>query len=424
MAYAIGVILFALGIVISISLHEAGHMFSARAFGMKVSRYFIGFGPTIFSFRRGEVEYGLKAIPAGAFVKIDGMTQQEDDEEVPEKDKHRVFWRKPVWQRTIVLVAGSVTHFVLAFVLMWVTASFVGVPNPKLADYDSGNVPAVIGSLSSCVHVKYDPKDPYEEHCTTGDPTAPARAAGIKPGDRITSIGGTRVSTYEQLVKTTQHSPAGPIKVTYVRDGATHTTTVTLIQAQRPTGGTAQDPTLADVSVLGVTLASPQAMGIHTTVTYGPVQGVVVAGKLYWQTVTGMGHAIVQFPQQIPNLISSLAGGQRSQSSPMSVVGASRLGGQTVELHAWWFFLLLLAQLNLFIGIFNLIPLLPLDGGHVLIAWFEKARSWFAARRGRPDPGRVDYLKLMPITYAFVILFGGLAVLTIAADIVNPVTLN
>jgi membrane-associated protease RseP (regulator of RpoE activity) len=159
-------------------------------------------------------------------------------------------------------------------------------------------------------------------------------------------------------------------------------------------------------------------------VTYGPVDGVPQAAKYYWQTVTGMAQAIWHFPQQIPNLLSSLAGGQRSQSSPMSVVGASRLGGETVQLHAWWFFLLLMAQLNLFVGVFNLIPLLPLDGGHVAIAWFEKARSWLAARRGRPDPGRVDYLKLMPITYAFVILFGGLAVLTIAADIINPVTLN
>jgi membrane-associated protease RseP (regulator of RpoE activity) len=424
MAYAIGVILFALGIVVSISLHEAGHMFSARAFGMKVSRYFIGFGPTIFSFRRGEVEYGLKAIPAGAFVKIDGMTQQEDDDEVPPQDKHRVFWRKPVWQRTIVLVAGSVTHFVLAFVLMWVTASFVGVPNPKLADYDSLKVPAVIGAVSDCVHTKYQAKDPSEAKCGASDPTGPAKAAGIRAGDKITAIDGRQVGTYGQLVKITQKLPAGPTEVSYVRDGATHTATVNLIKAQRPTGGTVQSPTLSEVAVLGVTLASPQAVGIPTTVTYGPVDGVPQAARYYWQTVTGMAQAIWHFPQQIPNLLSSLAGGQRSQSSPMSVVGASRLGGETVQLHAWWFFLLLMAQLNLFVGVFNLIPLLPLDGGHVAIAWFEKARSWLAARRGRPDPGRVDYLKLMPITYAFVILFGGLAVLTIAADIINPVTLN
>ncbi|GAA3518967.1 M50 family metallopeptidase [Actinocatenispora rupis] len=422
MAYAIGVILFALGILVSVALHEAGHMFSARAFGMKVSRYFIGFGPTLFSFRRGEVEYGLKAIPAGAFVKIDGMTPLEEAEEVKPEDRHRVFWRKPVWQRTIVLVAGSVTHFVLAFVIFWVAAAFVGVPNPKLADYQSLKVPAQIGQTAACVQVKYDAANP--EKCTPADPKGPAKAAGLKAGDTITKIGGTPTPTYEDLVRTTQHTKAGPVPVTYIRDGRSHTTTVTLVTAQRPTGGTTEHPTYSDVSVLGITLATSQQMGIPTTVSYGPVEGVAQAGQLYAQTAVGMGHAVVRIPEKIPNLVTALAGEKRSADTPISVVGASRLGGQAGELHAWWFFLLLLAQLNLFIGVFNLLPLLPLDGGHVVIAWFEKLRSWWASRRGRADPGRVDYLKLMPITYAVVIVFGGLSVLTVAADIINPVTLN
>lgn len=422
MAYAIGVILFALGILVSVALHEAGHMFTARGFGMKVSRYFIGFGPTLFSFRRGEVEYGLKAIPAGAFVKIDGMTPLEETEEVKPEDRHRVFWRKPVWQRTIVLVAGSVTHFVLAFVIFWIAAAFVGVPNPKLADYQALKVPAQIGAVAPCVQVKYDAQDP--DKCTAADLKGPAKAAGLQAGDTITALNGTPTPTYDDLVTTTQHTKPGPVKVTYTRDGTSHTTTATLVSAQRPTGGTAEHPTYSDVSVLGVTLASSAQLGIPTTVTYGPVDGVAQAGQLYGQTAVGMAHAVARIPQKIPNLVTALAGEKRSADTPISVVGASRLGGQAGELHAWWFFLLLLAQLNLFIGVFNLIPLLPLDGGHVAIAWFEKLRSWWAARRGRADPGRVDYLKLMPITYAVVIVFGGLSVLTVAADIINPVTLN
>ncbi len=422
MAYAIGVVLFALGILVSVCLHEAGHMFTAKGFGMKVSRYFVGFGPTLFSFRRGETEYGVKAIPAGGFCKIDGMTPLEEAEEVPPQDRDRVFWRKPVWQRTIVLVAGSVTHFILAFVVFWVAAAFVGVPNPKINDYYALRIPAVIGPLSTCVPLTYDAKAPTK--CRTGDPAGPAKAAGLKSGDRITSIAGKPTPTYKDLVTRTQHTPPGRVPVSYVRDGQRHTTTVTLVKAQRPTGGSVDKPVLSEVSVLGVTLASRAQLGIPTTVKYGAVRGVPEAGRVYAQTFTAMGHAVTRIPSKIPNLVTALAGEKRSADTPISVVGASRLGGETVQLHAWWFFLMLMAQLNLFVGVFNLVPLLPLDGGHVAIAWFEKLRSWWAARRGRPDPGRVDYLKLMPITYAVVIVFGGLSLLTVAADIINPITLN
>ena len=422
MAYAIGVILFALGIVVSLAIHEAGHMFTARAFGMKVSRYFIGFGPTLFSFRRGEVEYGLKAIPAGAFVKIDGMTPLEEDEEVAPADRHRVFWRKPVWQRTIVLVAGSVTHFILAFVVFWIAAAFVGVPNPKYADYAALDVPAKLGQVSTCVQKTFDPKHP--NRCTAADLPGPAKKAGLRPGDRITAFNGTATQTYGELADRIKQTKPGPAKVTYVRDGTTHTTTVTLVSAPRPTGGTAEDPTVSNVTLMGIVLQSPEQMGISRTVTYGPIEAIPHTGQLYGQTAQAMAHAVTRIPSKIPNLVSSLAGNERNANTPISVVGASRLGGETVELHAWWFFLMLLAQLNIFVGVFNLVPLLPLDGGHVAIAWFEKLRSWWASRRGRPDPGRVDYLKLMPITYAVVIVFGGLSVLTVAADIINPVTLN
>src|SRR3954447_7735478 len=138
----IGIVVFALGILISVCLHEAGHMVTAKAFGMKVTRYFVGFGPTLWSFRRGETEYGVKAIPAGGFVKIVGMTPQDDD--VEPGDEQRAMWRYPVWKRTIVMSAGSVTHFILGFVLLWITLAFVGIPNPKLNNIDSNALPAYI----------------------------------------------------------------------------------------------------------------------------------------------------------------------------------------------------------------------------------------------------------------------------------------
>jgi membrane-associated protease RseP (regulator of RpoE activity) len=411
----LGWVIFLVALMFSVMLHETGHFVMAKKFGMKATRYFVGFGPTIFAFRRGEVEYGLKAIPAGAFVKIEGMTPLEEEEEVKPEERHRVFWRKPVWQRTIVLAAGSVTHFILAFVVLWITVSFIGTPNPAYTNWDPKSSPATIGALSPCVHVKYTTSD----SCGKKDPKGPAKAAGLKPGDRITSVDGVATPTYQKLVNTVRKHDPGKVPVTYVRHGRTHTTTVKLVHGKTAVGGTAAKPKIKTVSMLGITAKLPPE-----TVTYGALRGVPQTGALYGQTLSGMAHAVAGLPGRIPNLIGALAGNQRSADTPISVVGASRLGGQTAEYHAWWAFMMLLAQLNIFIGVFNLVPLLPLDGGHIAIAWYEKVRSWWAARRGKPDPGRVDYLKLMPITYAVVIIFGGLSLLTVAADIINPVSLN
>jgi len=129
MLYWLGVAAFALAILISVSLHELGHMVTAKRFGMKVTKYFVGFGPTIFSWRRGETEYGLKAIPLGGFCKIVGMTPQDDD--VAPEEEPRAMWRYPVWKRTVVMSAGSATHFLLAIVATWFAAIFIGLPNPR-----------------------------------------------------------------------------------------------------------------------------------------------------------------------------------------------------------------------------------------------------------------------------------------------------
>jgi len=141
----IGIVVFAVGILASLALHEAGHMSTAQAFGMKVTRYFIGFGPTLFSFRRGDTEYGVKAIPAGAFVKIVGMTPQDDD--VEPGDEHRVMWRYPVWKRTIVMSAGSISHFILGFLILWGLFTFVALP-----DFDkAGSARPTVDEVSACV---------------------------------------------------------------------------------------------------------------------------------------------------------------------------------------------------------------------------------------------------------------------------------
>ncbi len=417
MTFTLGVLLTALGIGVSIMLHEAGHMLTAKRFGMKVTRYFLGFGPTLWSFRRGETEYGVKAIPAGGFVKIVGMTPLEDD--IDEADEHRAFWRQSVPKRTIVLSAGSLTHFAIAIVLIYIAAVWTGLPNPALEHPE--RLPATIGDVSPCVVVKYETNAAGQlRDCHSDDPTAPALAAGLRTGDRIVAVAGVATPTFEDLVKLVRKSKPAPLIVTYVRGGQTETVTVRPVQVERPPLKAPVDsPKRETVSALGIAPDVPA-----TTVTYGAVAGLGQTGSYVGKFFTGTFAALGRFPQKVPKVLHALAGEKRDPTGPISVVGASRLGGEAAaskQPGRATGVIFILASLNFFIGLFNLFPLLPLDGGHIAVVWFERIRSWWAARRGRPDPGRVDYNRLLPITYAFVAIFGGISLLTIAADVINPI---
>ena len=419
MSFWIGVLIFAIGILVSVCLHEAGHLLTAKRFGMKATQYFAGFGPTLWSFRRGETEYGVKAIPAGGFVKIVGMTPLE---QVDEADAKRAFWRFPLWQRTVVLVAGSATHFALALVIFYIAALATGLPNPAAQSFDPLEAKPVIGQVSPCVVVEYQqaPQGGLRD-CRDSDPVSPASAAGLEHGDRVVSLDGTDVATYGDLVRAIRATPPGTTEVVYVRDGEQRTATVDLVATKRPA---LDDPEgtgpLQTVSSIGITVRYPRLI----LDDYGPVTAVGASVDFLGETVQQTFAAVAAFPSKIPKLLDAIGGEERDQETPISVVGASRIGGEAVELGAPIIFLVLLGGLNVFIGVFNLFPLLPLDGGHVAIAWYERARSWVASRRGLPDPGRVDYNKLLPVTYVVILLFGGLTLLTLTADIVNPITLQ
>lgn len=418
LAYITGIVLFALAILISVSLHEFGHMLTAKGFGMKVTRYFVGFGPTLWSFHKGETEYGLKGIPLGGFVKIVGMTPLEEDEkELNEADKKRVFWRKPLWQRTVVLAAGSVTHFIIGFIALWILVAFVGVTqNPAYAEAVSESQANAQVAVSPCV-VSTDTEAATGD-CPDGQIEGPAYAAGIQDGDAIKAVDGTAVDGWESLVATVSElTPGEPVAVTVESGGTEKTVEVTPYPAAVET----EDGETETVARLGVVGYVDPA--IAPAIAVGPIDGIgetaSVTGDMFKETFIALG----QLPSKIAPLWDAIMGGERSADSPVSVVGASRLGGEMVQYDQWAMFFMLLVVLNYFIGIFNLLPLLPMDGGHIAIAWYEKARSWVAARRGRPDPGRVDYLKLMPLTYAVIVLLGGFMLLTITADIVNPITI-
>jgi membrane-associated protease RseP (regulator of RpoE activity) len=401
MTFTLGVVLFAIGIGLSVALHEFGHLLTAKAFGMKASRYFIGFGPTLFSFRRGETEYGLKAVPAGGFVSIVGMTRVE---EVAPADEPRAFWRYPAWKRTVVLSAGSITHFLLAIVAIYLAAVSAGLPTDR----------AIVKSVQPCV-VSAGAADGSVRDCAAGDPAAPAAALGLREGDRIVSVAGQPVSSYEDLLKALRARPGQSVQIGWVRDGRQESGTVSIASVtRRPlTGETAGAGGLATVGAIGIA-PSP-------TEQFGPVAGVgqtfVFTGNLFKAT----GQAIWNFPEKVPALFQALNGQERDPEGPVSVVGASRVGGQALEAGSVLVFVLLFASFNIFIGVFNLFPLLPLDGGHVAILWFEKARSRIARALGRRDPGPVDLNKLVPLTILVIVLFGGISAMAILADIVNPI---
>ena len=406
MSFALGVILFALVLAISISAHEFGHLLTAKMFGMKARRYFIGFGPKLWSFRRGETEYGLKAIPAGGFVDIAGMSHLE---ELHSDDEPRAFWRFPAWKRIVVMSAGSATHFVLAVAILYGLAVTAGLPN-------DAPIEPVLSAVPSCVQKVA--ADGTVQDCTAGDPASPARQADLRPGDRIVAVDGRPVTVWDDVVTYVRAHPNTDLSITYLRGGLNRTAAVHTLQATRPAfdseKGDAQGNIV--VGVLGASGTLPPA-----TVRYGAVSAVGATGDFTGRAFGATFSALGQFPSKIPKLLDALSGKPRDPDTPVSVVGASKLGGQAIEAGEWLSFFLLLAGFNLFIGVFNLLPLLPLDGGHIAILLYEKVRSAFARARGRADPGRIDHAKLAPVMLAVIFIVGSISLLTIYADVVNPI---
>ncbi|WP_158891809.1 M50 family metallopeptidase [Amycolatopsis anabasis] len=398
LAYVFGVVLFALCIGLSVALHEAGHLLSAKAFGMKVRRFFVGYGPTAFSFRRGETEYGLKWIPLGGFCDIAGMTAL--DELTPD-EAPRAMWRFKTWKRTIVLASGALTHFVLGFVVLYLMATTMGLPNTTREP--------VLASVSNCVQDARTVDQINNPACAPGQ-VGPAEAAGIRPGDTVVSVAGKPTPTWNDMLAVVQ-TASGPTPFEVRRGDQTLRLTVDVPQVERPKGDQ-----IVRVGAVGV--------GFASMFQYGPIDALggaaTFAGNMFSQTW----QKLIEFPQRIPAVVHSIFGGERDPNTPISVVGASRIGGEAVEAGLWPLFLLLLAGLNFFMGVFNLLPLLPLDGGHIAITWYEKIRDSLRRLRGKAARGPVDYTRLATITMVLVVIGGAVMLLTITADVVNPIRLT
>jgi membrane-associated protease RseP (regulator of RpoE activity) len=399
-AFIVGILIFVVALLASVMLHELGHFLTAKKFGMRVTQFFLGFGTTLWSFFRGETEYGIKALPLGGFVKITGMTQLE---EIDPADEPRSFRRQPGWQRIIVLAAGSFMHFALAFFLLFILAIGIGISSQS----------NTISAITSCVPASSAALN-SQNPCPSGSKTAipsPAKDSGLRSGDKIISLAGKPVSSFSQLHSVLKVVPPGTaVPIVIERNGHQLTKTITLAH---------------------VPSRAVPYLGMEPTTVYQPTgffSAVAFAGTQFADTITSSVSAIGQLPAAIPDLFAKDRA-KTPAGNVSSVVGVANVTGDVTEAAIPWqakvsLVLYLIASLNIFVGAFNLLPLLPLDGGHLAVVIFERIRAWFARLRHRPDPGLVDIQKLVPVSMLVFAVLVGFGTLLIAADIFNPVHLQ
>ncbi|WP_314823317.1 site-2 protease family protein [Corynebacterium matruchotii] len=400
MSYFTGVLLFALGIAFTIALHEWGHFTAARYYGMKVRRFFVGFGPEVFSFQRGETVYGLKAIPLGGFCDIVGMTNQD---EVDPEDEPRAMRNKPWWQRIIVLLGGIIMNLLIALIILYGLAVTSGLPN------QNPDTTAVVGEVGCVAPRQLDAKNLAP--CTG---SGPAAAGGVKAGDRIVGVDSTSLESFEQLREYVKTRPNQTIML-HVERGDQKLDLPVAVESASRLDETGREHT---VGAIGVT-----SKPLELFVSYGPVAAIGATAGFAGSLVTATLDGLASFPAKLPGVVASIFGAEREADGPISVVGASHVGGVLAEHSAWPMFFLLLASLNFFLAFFNLVPLPPLDGGHIAVVLYERVRDFVRKLRGLAPMGPVNYDKLIPLTVAVAALLAGVGIIVIVADIVSPVQL-
>ncbi|MER6915425.1 site-2 protease family protein [Streptomyces sp. NPDC000594] len=426
----LGIALFAVGLLISIAWHELGHLSTAKLFGIRVPQYMVGFGPTLWSRRKGETEYGIKAIPMGGYIRMIGMFPPGEDgriearstspwrvmiedarsaayEELEPGDEKRLFYNRAPWKRVVVMFAGPFMNLVLAVVI------FLGV----MMTFGTQTQTTAVAGVQKCVIDQSEKRD----KCAKGDDVSPAHAAGLKAGDRITAFNGQEITSWPQLSDRIRDT-IGPATLTVERDGTEHILHAKLIEntvVRKDADGEVVPEDYVQAGYLGFiaeTKILPQSFGQSVDHMGGMIESGV--------------ESIVALPSKIPALWDATFGdGERKDDSPVGVVGAARISGEVMNLdvptqNIVASFLMLLATFNLSLFLFNMLPLLPLDGGHIAGALWESVRRRAARLLKRPDPGPFDVARLMPVAYVVAGVFICFTLLVLLADLVNPVKIT
>jgi membrane-associated protease RseP (regulator of RpoE activity) len=430
--YVGGIVFVAFGIGVSIGLHEIGHLWPAKKFGIKVPTYAIGFGPSLFKFTRGETTYAIKLIPLGGYITMIGMyppaknpepadkkrsffadmifsARNAHSEHVTAADKNRMFYQLPVWKRIIIMFGGPFMNLVLGTVLMIAVLSGFGTPQ----------LSTKVAEVSACVSVSV-------EECVPGsDAPAPALTAGIKPDDTLVSINGKSISSTMDLTGNLVTGQVAQIEL--LRNGATLNVSVTPVDALRIKADengnavvdSAGEPVMEMRPVIGVLFGTERKP-----------QSIASALERSAWSVGQVGQMIMTLPQQLTEVaISTFTGQERNPNGAVSVVGIAQISGTVAAADEATFIdkfstgLLILASLNFALFGFNMLPLLPLDGGHIAGGVYESLKRGLYRVLRKPAPGPADTALLMPVTWFVFILLMAMSALLIIADLVNPISI-
>lgn len=436
--YILGVLIIAIGIALSIALHEVGHLLPAKLFRVKVTEFMIGFGPKIFSRKRGETEYGVRLLPFGGFVRMIGMyppkaageaardggtgflnsvtqdAREASAETIGDGEDYRTFYRLATWKKITVMLGGPLVNLLLGVLLYAVLLTGIGVTGQS----------TTIGSVSECLVAA----DSEQTECDAAATSAPAAAAGLLPGDRILSVDGEKITTWEQFRDTVSKNAETELSVTVARGEdqlqlrltpAANSRYVTdeMGRVVKDSSGKAQIET---VGMIGATAA-----------TELQTQPITEVPRYVGENIKQVTGVILNLPQRLIDVWNAAFGAEeRDPNGPISVVGVGRIAGEIATLDTVpviakvQSMVALLAGLNIALFVFNLIPLMPLDGGHIAGALYEKGKRSLAKLLGRADPGPIDTARMVPVTLLVVAVLGAMSLLLIYADLVKPVTLG
>jgi membrane-associated protease RseP (regulator of RpoE activity) len=429
--FILGIVVFAVGLLVSIAWHELGHLSTAKLFGIRVPQYMVGFGPTIWSRTKGDTEYGIKAVPLGGYIRMIGMFPPDDAgritarstspwrgmiedarsaayEELKPGDETRMFYTRKPWKRVIVMFAGPFMNLVLAIGLFLTVLMGFGIQQQT----------NTVASVSACVI----DQSQHRDTCKKSDPASPAAAAGMKNGDKIVSFGGKPTEDWNTLSDLIRDSAGKDVAIVVDRKGqelTLHAKIATNLVTKKDSSGTYVQGEYVKAGFLGFSAAT----------------GVVkqdFGDSVVWMgdRVGDAANSLVALPGKIPALWDATFGdGPREQDSPMGVIGAARVTGEiaTLDIPASQqlaMAVFVVAGFNLSLFLFNMLPLLPLDGGHIAGALWESLRRNLARLMRRPDPGPFDVAKLMPVAYVVAGIFVCFTILVLVADVVNPVKIS